>query len=127
MAYLTASALNIQPSSVIVASTGIIGHFLPMEKIASGINKAVSSLSKDGGKEAAEAIMTTDTFPKHIAVQLKLSGSLVTIAGIAKGAGMIRPDMATMLAFLTTDADVTGDLLRKILQMQLKKHSTGSL
>lgn len=121
MAYLTASALNIPQSSVIVASTGLIGRFLPMKKIASGINKAVSSLSKDGGKEAAEAIMTTDTFPKHIAVQFKLAGSLVTIAGMAKGAGMIRPDMATMLAFLVTDADVTGNLLRKILEDAVKK------
>jgi glutamate N-acetyltransferase/amino-acid N-acetyltransferase len=121
MANLSASALNIPPSSVIVASTGVIGQFLPMDKIASGINEAVSSLSKDGGKEAAEAILTTDTFSKQIAVRLELAGSSVTIAGMAKGAGMIRPDMATMLAFLVTDANVTGNLLGKIIKNAVKK------
>lgn len=121
MADLTASALNIPPSSVIVASTGLIGQFLPVEKISSGIDKAVSSLSKEGGRDAAEAILTTDTFPKHIAVQCKIAGSLVTIAGMAKGAGMIRPNMATMLAFLVTDANVTENLLGKILKNAVKK------
>lgn len=121
MANLTASALKIPSSSVIVASTGCIGRFLPMDKIACGINKAVSSLSKDGGEEAAEAIMTTDTFSKQIAVRIELAGSFATVAGIAKGAGMIRPDMATMLAFLVTDANVDGVLLKKILKNAVKK------
>ncbi|MGA1865019.1 MAG: bifunctional glutamate N-acetyltransferase/amino-acid acetyltransferase ArgJ [bacterium] len=121
MAKLTASALKVPPDSVIVASTGRIGRFLPMEKIASGIHKAVSSLSKDGGEKAAEAILTTDTFSKQIAVQIEMAGSLVTLAGMAKGAGMIRPDMATMLAFLVTDANVTGGFLGEVLKNAVKK------
>jgi glutamate N-acetyltransferase/amino-acid N-acetyltransferase len=121
MAKLTASALRISPDSVIVASTGCIGQFLPMEKIASGINNAVSSLSKDGGEDAAEAILTTDTFSKQIAVRIEMAGFNVTIAGVAKGAGMIKPDMATMLAFLVTDANVAGSFLRKVLKNAVKK------
>jgi glutamate N-acetyltransferase/amino-acid N-acetyltransferase len=92
-----------------------------MKKIASGINKAVLSLSTEGGNEAAEAIMTTDTFPKHIAVQFKVSDSLVTLAGMAKGAGMIRPNMATMLAFLVTDAAVDENLLQTTIQKAVNK------
>jgi len=116
MAYLTASALQIHTNSVLVSSTGKIGEYLPMEKIASGIQKAASSLSIDGGQNAAEAIMTTDTFPKQIAVRIKMAGTDVNLAGIAKGAGMIRPNMATMLAFLVTDAAVEANLLQDCLR-----------
>jgi glutamate N-acetyltransferase/amino-acid N-acetyltransferase len=92
-----------------------------MEKIASGIQRAVSSLSKEGGKDAAEAIMTTDTFPKHTAVQFEIGDSPVLMAGMAKGAGMIRPNMATMLAFLVTDAAVEKSFLQEALQNTVKK------
>ncbi len=121
MAFLTASALNIPASSVIVASTGLIGHFLPMDKIASGIDKAVSSLSTKGGKEAAQAIMTTDTFTKEIAVRFEIAGFPVILAGMAKGAGMIRPNMATMLAFLVTDAAIQGNFLQEVLRNAVEK------
>lgn len=116
MARLTASSLNIPENSVIVASTGMIGRFLPMERIDSGIREAACALSTDGGADAAEAIMTTDTFPKHLAVRIDLDGCAVTLAGMAKGAGMIQPNMATMLAFLATDAAVEGDFLRDALR-----------
>ncbi|MGA1794263.1 MAG: bifunctional glutamate N-acetyltransferase/amino-acid acetyltransferase ArgJ [bacterium] len=116
MAHLTASSLNIPEDSVVVASTGMIGRFLPMKRIESGIREAVCALSTDGGADAAEAIMTTDTCPKHLAVRINLEGRAVTLAGMAKGAGMIQPDMATMLAFLATDAAVERDFLRDALR-----------
>ncbi|MBN2372339.1 bifunctional glutamate N-acetyltransferase/amino-acid acetyltransferase ArgJ [bacterium] len=121
MASVTANALNIPPEYVIVASTGRIGNFLPMEKISSGISLAVNSLSEKGGDSAAEAILTTDTFSKTIAVQLDISGLTVTLAGMAKGAGMIRPDMATMLAFLVTDASFDVITLRSMLSNAVEK------
>lgn len=108
--------MNIQPHEVLVASTGVIGVRLPMDKVRQGIQMAAAQLSRDGGQSAAEAIMTTDTRPKFAAVRLELAGKTVHIGGIAKGAGMIAPHMATMLCFLSTDACVG----RKALQAALR-------
>ncbi|MBU0568276.1 bifunctional glutamate N-acetyltransferase/amino-acid acetyltransferase ArgJ [bacterium] len=115
MAELTAVKLNIAPESVLVASTGKIGSQLPMEKIGPGIKEAAANLSRDGGKDAARAIMTTDTRPKEAALEVELFGQKVTLGGMAKGAGMIHPKMATMLAFITTDALISPLLLKKAL------------
>ena len=109
----TAAALGIKESQVLIASTGVIGQFLPMDKITLGIYDAVKNLSVDGNKDAAEGICTTDTFPKEYAVEIILSGKPVRIGGIAKGSGMIAPNMATMLAFVTTDANISHSLLKK--------------
>ncbi|TCW42616.1 glutamate N-acetyltransferase [Thermohydrogenium kirishiense] len=118
---MAAKHLNIDSSDVLVCSTGIIGVTLPMEKIAKGIELAAQSLSKDGGKEAAKAILTTDTFSKEVAVKFTVKGVEVTIGGIAKGSGMISPNMATMLSFITTDANITKDALNKALKETVKR------
>jgi glutamate N-acetyltransferase / amino-acid N-acetyltransferase len=115
MAHITASLLEINDSAVVVASTGIIGVNLPMGKISDGIKQAVSELSVDGHEAALQAIMTTDTLPKVCAYEFTMNGVPVRIAGIAKGAGMIHPNMATMLAFITTDADIQPALLQQAL------------
>ncbi|MFB3881323.1 MAG: bifunctional glutamate N-acetyltransferase/amino-acid acetyltransferase ArgJ [Armatimonadota bacterium] len=115
MADLTAEALGVQPRSVLVCSTGVIGHPLPMVKVRKGIREAVAALSPEGGGDAAAAIMTTDTRPKTAAVELYLDGRPVRIGGMAKGSGMIAPDMATMLAFLTTDAQLAPGVLHSCL------------
>ncbi|MDD8019008.1 MAG: bifunctional glutamate N-acetyltransferase/amino-acid acetyltransferase ArgJ, partial [Bacteroidota bacterium] len=109
----TASALGIKESQVLVASTGVIGQFLPMDKMTLGIYDAAKFLSKDGNDDAAEGICTTDTFQKEFAVEFEIGGVPVRIGGIAKGSGMIAPNMATMLAFVTTDAKISYSLLRK--------------
>lgn len=111
MADMAAARLGIQPGKVAVASTGAIGSYLDMEKVRKGIDEAASSLHRAGAARAAEAIMTTDTFPKQGA----LEGEGFRVGGMAKGAGMISPRMATMLAFLTTDARVeAGELSRAL-------------
>ncbi|MBP2641678.1 MAG: argJ [Firmicutes bacterium] len=115
MAHITASLLNLDDAAVVVASTGIIGVNLPMGKIADGIKQAVEELSVDGHAAALQAIMTTDTQPKVCAYEFKLNGVPVRIAGMAKGSGMIHPNMATMLAFITTDAAVSPPVLRQAL------------
>jgi glutamate N-acetyltransferase/amino-acid N-acetyltransferase len=112
----TARALRLHESEVLVSSTGVIGQLLPMEKIAQGIPLAVQALSKEGGDAAAEAILTTDTFVKQLAVGTTLNGVPVTLGGMAKGSGMIAPNMATMLAFMSTDAAVAPELLRRSLK-----------
>ena len=112
MAELTAQQLGISPGDVLVASTGVIGQLLPMELIRTGIKQVV--LSQDGGHELERAMMTTDTVPKEVAV--RVGESQFIIGGIAKGAGMIHPNMATMLCFLTTDAAVEIDFLRLALR-----------
>ena len=114
MTEIIAEKLNLHPTEVLVESTGIIGVQMDMEKISSGLGKIVSELSEDGGHNAGEAIMTTDTFPKNLAVKMEIGGKAVTIAGIAKGSGMIHPDMATMLAFLVTDVSIDKKLLQKV-------------
>lgn len=115
MALEAASALGVQPEHMLVSSTGVIGENLPMDKIIPGIKQAVQELSTDGGALAAQAIMTTDTVPKQWAVQLEIAGQTVTIAGMAKGSGMIHPNMATMLAFIATDARLEPDVLHSAL------------
>ena len=116
-----AESLNIQENQVLVASTGVIGQNLPMDKILNGIAIGVPELSNEGGPDAAEAIMTTDTVSKQIAVKFELGGVPVVIGGMAKGSGMIHPNMATMLSFITTDASVEVRLLSKALKSVVEK------
>jgi len=117
MARLTAEALNVASEDVIVCSTGHIGVQLPMDKIAAGIQQASQQLSRSQPELLARGIMTTDTFPKMTSVQFEVNGATVKMGAIAKGAGMICPDMATMLCFITTDlaigAEVAQDSLRQ--------------
>lgn len=108
--------LDIPEDGVLVSSTGVIGQPLPMDKIIPGIGRAVAELSSGGGRDAAEAIMTTDTVTKEAAVSLELGGISVTVGGMAKGSGMIHPNMATMLAFITTDAAVSPGALHPALR-----------
>lgn len=116
MAEAAARALNVPVESVYVASTGVIGEFLPIEKITGAVPRLASQLSGSGGRRAAEAIMTTDTFPKEIALVGKVGREEVRVGGIAKGSGMIHPNMATMLAFLATDAAIEPRLLQEALR-----------
>ena len=108
--------LNIPADSVLVASTGVIGMQLPMDKICEGINKLPDYLedTKQAGTTAAEAIMTTDTVSKEVAVTVDISGKEVTVGGMCKGAGMIHPNMATMLCFITTDVNIDKSVLQKM-------------
>ncbi len=112
-----AKLLNLDPLQVLTASTGVIGKQLPMDVIKAGIETMVPMLSHSeaAGTLAAEAIMTTDTKKKEIAVQFELGGKTVTIGGMSKGSGMIHPNMCTMLAFITTDAAISKELLQKAL------------
>lgn len=114
MARITAEALGVPATDVLVCSTGTIGPFLPMAAVEAGIADAIASLGSTAadGTRAATAIMTTDSVPKEVVVE----GDGWTIGGMAKGAGMVRPDLATMLAFLTTDADVDASVLRVALR-----------
>lgn len=116
MAACTGELLGISPELVVVASTGVIGVPLPMEQIKKGIHQAVEMLSRSGGSAAAEAIMTTDTTPKEYAVKLTCGGAEVMIGAMAKGSGMIHPNLATMLAFISTDAAITADALAAALR-----------
>lgn len=111
-----ADALKIDPSDVIVASTGVIGQPLPLEPIANGIPSLVNALADDGSLSAAEGIMTTDTVVKEIAVEFEIDGKVCRLGGIAKGSGMIHPNMATMLVFLTTDVDISSEMLAYALK-----------
>ncbi len=114
MVRTTAKSLDISENEVLVSSTGVIGQYMPIENIVAGIEQLPALLSIDGSMDAAEAIMTTDTYPKEIAVELPtFSGNTIRIGGIAKGSGMIAPNMATMLAFLTTDGKIEQPLLQK--------------
>lgn len=116
MARLTAAHLGIAPSRVLVASTGVIGKRLPMERIRRGIKQLVKNLGKAPSGSAAEAIMTTDTRPKSVLVSFTARGKRARIGGIAKGSGMIHPNMATMLAFLATDVAVRPEHLKSALK-----------
>jgi len=120
MASFTADLLKIPASEVFVASTGVIGVLMPMKKIKKGIEQAVKSLSLAGGELAVKAIMTTDTFTKSLAYEFNLGGKIVKIAGIAKGAGMIQPNLATMLSFITTDAAIASPVLQQALTAAVK-------
>jgi glutamate N-acetyltransferase / amino-acid N-acetyltransferase len=114
MAAEAAAKLGIRQDDVIVASTGVIGWPLPMDRIRKGIRQV--EVRTDGGIDLARAIMTTDTRPKHVAVEFEASGRTYRAGGIAKGSGMIHPDMGTMFAFLTTDAPVEGACLKMLMR-----------
>lgn len=117
MGHSLATRLQIDPEAVLVASTGVIGVPLPIDKVLGVVNPLVTEANStlEAGDAAAEAIMTTDTFSKQAAVQLEIGGAVVTIGGMAKGSGMIHPNMATMLGFITTDAAISQALLDKAL------------
>ncbi len=115
-ATLTARALHCPPQHVLVSSTGVIGLPLPMERIEGGIASLVAQLSSEGFHDAAEAIMTTDTLPKMVTEQVAFADQEVTILGMAKGAGMIHPQLATMLAFILTDVKVEHTVLSALLK-----------
>ena len=115
---ITGGALGLAAEDIVVCSTGVIGQELSIKPFESGVPQLAQSISYDGGQEAAEAIMTTDTIPKSIAVEL--DGKTCYIGGIAKGSGMIDPNMATMLSFITTDAAVSPGMLDKALKADVK-------
>lgn len=115
MCEIASDVLGVNAEDVIVASTGVIGEILPIEPIINGAEKMRGTLSKDGGTNAAEAIMTTDTVKKEMAMTMTLGGKAVTIGGIAKGSGMIHINMGTMLSFVTTDAAVSCEMLKSAL------------
>ncbi|MCL6516915.1 bifunctional glutamate N-acetyltransferase/amino-acid acetyltransferase ArgJ [Alicyclobacillus sp.] len=118
MGEATARALGIAPDEVLVASTGVIGVPLPMEEVLRGIPVVVGRLAptREAGTACAQAIRTTDTFTKQAAVQVEIGGRVVTLGGMAKGSGMIHPNMATMLAFVTTDAAISREMLERALR-----------
>lgn len=113
MCQITADALNIKNEDVLVASTGVIGQSLPIEPIRKGVEMLKPILSKEGGKNASEAILTTDTYPKEVACEFEIGGKTVTMGGIAKGSGMIHVNMGTMLAFITTDIAISSEMIKK--------------
>ncbi len=120
MCQLTADVLKINPQEVIVASTGVIGQVLPIEPIENSIQALAEGLSYNGNEKAAAAIMTTDTVKKEVAVQFTLNGKTCTVGGMAKGSGMIHPNMATTLNFVTTDVAISSQLLQKALSEIVK-------
>lgn len=120
MCNLAAKELGIDENDVIVASTGVIGQVLPIEPIANGMKSLVEGLAYDGNPRAVEAIMTTDTMPKEVAVQFEMGGKTCTMGGMLKGSGMIHPNMATTLTFITTDAAISGELLQRALSDVVK-------
>ena len=115
MAALTAQAVGCPPEEVVVASTGVIGLPLPMDRLRVGIPRAAAGLNREHDTDAARAIMTTDTAPKETVVEFSVGGQDACLGGMAKGAGMIAPDMATMLAFFTTDVSIDAELLQRAL------------
>ena len=115
MAEIAAQELNCKSDDVIVASTGVIGVNIPMDKMEAGIKNAVKNLSREGSVNAGNAIITTDTYSKCCATEVEIGGKQVRFGAIAKGSGMIQPDMATMLCFITTDADIEQKLLEEAL------------
>ena len=120
MSEILGDALNISSEDVVVASTGVIGQPLDIEPIKNGIPELVNSLSENGSLDAAEAIMTTDTRVKEIAVEFQVGGKTCKIGGIAKGSGMIHPNMATMLVFITTDCNISSEMLSKALSSDIE-------
>lgn len=115
MAKIAGEVLDIRPDDVLVASTGVIGRSLPIEPIENAAQALADSLSPEGSAAAAQAIMTTDTVRKEAAVELELGGKTVRIGGISKGSGMIHPNMATMLCFVTTDCAISAQMLHKAI------------
>ncbi len=118
---LLGKELNIPPDDIVVASTGVIGQPLDITPIKNGIPDLVKSLSAFGSENAAEGIMTTDTKVKEIAVSFEIGGKTCKIGGIAKGSGMIHPNMATMLVFITTDCAISPEMLKKALSTDIKE------
>ena len=116
---LAASAVGCSKSDIVVASTGVIGMEMTMAPFVQGIPELAKSLSYDGGSAAEEAIMTTDTHKKEVAVSFLLGGRKCTLGGMAKGSGMIHPNMATMLSFLTTDVDISPEMLQRALSTDI--------
>lgn len=116
MTEVQAKALNIDTQDVVVASTGVIGVPLNIDAITNGIPELTKSLSKDGSKAAAESIMTTDTFMKEYSIQFEIGGKTISLGAIAKGSGMIEPNMGTMLSFITTDLAISSELLKEALK-----------
>ena len=121
MAATAAGPLGITSEEVCVASTGVIGVPLPMDRLVPGIEKCTTALSEENGSDVAQTIMTTDTVPKELSVEVPLSNGVVTIGAVAKGAGMIAPNMATMLCFITTDAAIAPADLQALLQQAVSK------
>jgi len=121
MAALTANLLQCEPEEILVGSTGVIGVPLNMPSVRAGIRLAVQRLSENGGHDAEEAIMTTDLRPKEIAIEVEIQDAKVIIGGMAKGSGMIHPNMATMIGVITTDANISRGLLDKALKEVVKK------
>ena len=120
MCSLAAEALSLKPTDFVVASTGVIGQPIDIEPIKNGLPQLVAELSTDGSSNAAEAIMTTDTVKKEFAVEFELGGKVCKIGAISKGSGMIHPNMATMLVFITTDAAISPEMLQKALSEEVK-------
>jgi glutamate N-acetyltransferase / amino-acid N-acetyltransferase len=116
MAKLSADRLDLDPDQVLVSSTGVIGRYLPMDAVKAGIAEACGKLAPEHGAAAARAIMTTDTVPKTAQVELQLGGVSVRVGGMSKGSGMIHPNLATMLAYITTDAAVEPGLMATLVQ-----------
>lgn len=116
-----ARLLKVGKEEVLVASTGRIGRRLPVKKIESGLEALVAGLSIDGGSDAAQAILTTDSCPKESVAQFEIDGVTITVGGMAKGAGMVYPGMATMLAFITTDITITASCLKRLLLDSVEK------
>ncbi len=116
MCEIAAEQLNIDPKDVIVASTGVIGQVIPMEPIEKAAKALAEGLTYDGSPRAAEAIMTTDTIPKEVAVETVIGGKTVRVGGISKGSGMIHPNMATMLCFVTTDCAISPEMVQKAIK-----------
>ncbi len=115
MSRLVEKAVGVKANDVVVASTGVIGQVLPIEPIANGMKSLVEGLTYDGNSRALEAIMTTDTQPKEIAVEFEMGGKICTMGGMLKGSGMIHPNMATTLTFITTDAAISAEMLQRAL------------
>ena len=120
MCELAAAELGVAPEDIIVASTGVIGQVLPIEPIANGMKELAEGLTYDGNSRALEAIMTTDTQPKEIAVEFEMGGKTCTMGGMLKGSGMIHPNMATTLTFITTDAAISAEMLQRALSDCIK-------
>lgn len=120
MCELTANALGLAPKDIIIGSTGVIGQPLSITPIENGMAELVSGLRRDGNEDAVEAIMTTDTRKKEAAVEFELNGHICRIGGMAKGSGMIHPNMATTLIFVTTDAAISSEMLQKALDADVQ-------
>ena len=119
MSLLAAETLGLKPEDIVIASTGVIGQPLPIEPIAAGMKPLAEGLNSDGSLSAAEGIMTTDTVVKEVAVEFEIGGKVCRIGGIAKGSGMIHPNMATMLVFITSDVAISPEMLQKALSSDI--------